>query len=188
MAPLRPAQRGLHNRHAARRVGGQGGEGNGRARARPGRRDLEAVVAGARPPEDRVRRRYRETVTAWLRGGTWWSWSPSQGARTNDGRQNMGHGKGPGEVLIWPARITHVLDFELLGTVTALSRPAYRLKARPFTRGDFDLHSLGGGADEYELARRRRARVPAAGRGAARWGAVPGTGDDRARGRRGHPA
>lgn len=90
-------------------------------------------------------------MTAWFRGGTWWSWSLSQGARTNDGRANMGRGKGPGAVLVWPARIVHVLDFELLGTVTVLSRPAYLLRARPFTRGDFDLHSLGGGADEYEL-------------------------------------
>jgi hypothetical protein len=92
-----------------------------------------------------------ETVTAWFREGTWWSWSPSQGARTNEGRQNMGHGKGPGEVLVWPARIAQLLDFELVGTVAALSRSAYRLRARPFTRDDFDLHSLGRGADEYEL-------------------------------------
>jgi hypothetical protein len=41
-----------------------------------------------------------ETVTAWFQGSTWWSWSPSQGARTNEGRENVGHGKGPGEALV----------------------------------------------------------------------------------------
>jgi hypothetical protein len=92
-----------------------------------------------------------EMVTAWFRGGTWWSWSPSQGARTNEGRQNIGHGKGPGEVMVWPGRIAQVLDFELVGKVEVLSRPAYWLRARPFTRHHFDLHSLGRGADEYEL-------------------------------------
>jgi hypothetical protein len=103
---------------------------------------------------DRLRTEFAvgtETVTAWFRGGTWWSSSPSQGPRTNDGRENRGHGKGPGEVLVWPGPITHVLDFELVGTVAVLSRPAHRLKALPFTRDDFDLHSLGRGADEYEL-------------------------------------
>ena len=92
-----------------------------------------------------------EMVTAWFRGGTWWSWSPSQGARTNEGRHDMGHGKGPGKVLVWPAAIADLLDFELLGTVAVLSRPAYLLRGRPFTRGAFDLHSLGHGADKYEL-------------------------------------
>lgn len=92
-----------------------------------------------------------ETVTAWFQGSTWWSWSPSQGARTNEGRENVGHGKGPGEALVSPARAARVLDFELLGELSFLGRPAYRLRARPFTRGDFDLHKLGSGADEYEL-------------------------------------
>jgi hypothetical protein len=92
-----------------------------------------------------------ETVRAWFRGGTWWSWSPSQGARTNEGREDRGHGKGPGEIMVCPARIAHVLEFEVLGAVRLLSRFAYQVRARPFTRGDFDLHRLGSGADEYEI-------------------------------------
>jgi hypothetical protein len=103
---------------------------------------------------DRLRAEFAvgtETVTAWLSGGTWWSWSPSQGARTNEGRQNFGHGKGPGEVLVSPAQIAHVLDLEPLGSLRVLSRPAYRLRARPFAVGDFALHRLGSGADEYDL-------------------------------------
>ena len=92
-----------------------------------------------------------ETVTAWFQGTTWWSWSPSRGAMTNEGRENMGHGKGPGEVLVSPARAARVLGFELLGALTFLARPAFRLRACPFTKGDFDLNALGRGADEYEL-------------------------------------
>jgi hypothetical protein len=92
-----------------------------------------------------------ETVVAWFEGATWWSWSPSQGARTNEGRQNLQHGKGPGEVLVSPGRAAKVLDFELVGAHTLLARSAYRLLARPAARGDLDLHALGAGADEYEL-------------------------------------
>ena len=43
-----------------------------------------------------------ERVTAVFRGDTWWSWSPSQGAQTNAGRRNMGHGIGPGEGVARP--------------------------------------------------------------------------------------
>jgi len=92
-----------------------------------------------------------EMVMAWFQGTTWWSWSLSQGARTNEGRKNAGHGKGPGEVLVSPARAARVLSFELLGALTFLARPAFLLRARPFSRGDFDLHALGRGADEYKL-------------------------------------
>jgi hypothetical protein len=92
-----------------------------------------------------------ETVTVWFEGATWWSWSPSQGARTNEGRQNLQHGKGPGEVLVSPGQAAKLLDFELLGAHSLLSRSGYRLLARPVARGDLDLHALGAGADEYEL-------------------------------------
>ncbi len=92
-----------------------------------------------------------EIVTAWFQGTTWWSWSPSEGARTNEGRENVRHGKGPGEVLVSPARAARALDFELLGGLSFLARPAWRWRARPFTRGDFDLHALGSGAEDYEL-------------------------------------
>jgi hypothetical protein len=93
-----------------------------------------------------------ETVTVWLHGSTWWSWSPSQGAETNEGRQNVSHdGGGPGRVLVAPARAARVLDFELVGPLTFLSRPAWRLRARLVSRGDSDLDHLGSGADEYGL-------------------------------------
>jgi hypothetical protein len=102
-----------------------------------------------------------EIVTAWFNGATWWSWSPSQGARTNEGREGHGHGKGPGEVLLSPARVAHVLDFEQSGHLVFLGRRAYGLTARPFAagdhdlerrlRGDFDLSALGRGAEDYEF-------------------------------------
>jgi hypothetical protein len=102
-----------------------------------------------------------ETVTAWFRGATWWSWSSSQGARTNESHEDFGHGKGPGEVMVSPGPVADVLDFELLGTLSALARPAYRLRARPLglddvgpgsdTNADVTLHALGAGAHEYEL-------------------------------------
>ncbi len=92
-----------------------------------------------------------EMVTAWFQGTTWWDWSPSEGPRTNEGLGSVRHGKGPGEVLISPARAARALDFELLGELRFLARPAHRLRARSFTRGDFDLHALGLGADEYEF-------------------------------------
>lgn len=98
-----------------------------------------------------------ETLTAWFRGTTWWSWSPSQGARTNEGHEDMGHGKGPGEILVSPAPLAQVLDLGPLGRHTFLDRQAYRLRARPLSRGrarnlaDATLHSLGRGADEYDL-------------------------------------
>jgi hypothetical protein len=122
----------------------------------PGAVVLRAVRASGEPePEageetwrlwleapDRLRAEFAvgtEMVTAWFSGGTWWSWSPSQGARTNEGRQNMGHGKGPGEVRVSPAPLTQVLDFELLGELTVLSRRAYRLRARPRVGTGADL-------------------------------------------------
>ena len=86
------------------------------------------MVGVARPPEVRVRHRHRDGD----RLVPWWyvvELVALTGARTNEGRQDMGHGKGPGEVLVWPAAIAHVLDFELVGTVIVLSRPAYLLRA-----------------------------------------------------------
>ena len=102
-----------------------------------------------------------DTVTVWSRGTTWWSWSPSQGARTNESRWSVGHGKGPGEIMVLPGQTAHVLHLELLEPLTVLTRPAYRLRARRPNQGDLDLrardqadavlYALGQGADEYEL-------------------------------------
>lgn len=99
-----------------------------------------------------------DTVTVWFSGTTWWSWSPSQGARTNQSRRNVAYayGKGPGEVMVLPSQTAHVLHLELLGPLTVLARRAYRLRARPPSlrardQADAVLYALGQGAHEYEL-------------------------------------
>ncbi|MGA3220626.1 MAG: hypothetical protein ABSE77_16335 [Acidimicrobiales bacterium] len=89
-----------------------------------------------------------ETVTTRFRGATWWSWSASQGARTNQGQPNVHAGKGPGEVMASPGRVARGLDVAPLGTVSFRSGPAYRVRARPEPGNDFALHPLGRGADE----------------------------------------
>jgi hypothetical protein len=49
---------------------------------------------------DRIRAEFgvvEDWITAVFRGDAWWSWAPSRGgARTNGGRQDVGHAKGPG--------------------------------------------------------------------------------------------
>ncbi|MGO9659465.1 MAG: hypothetical protein ACLP7F_14070 [Acidimicrobiales bacterium] len=138
----------------ARGVGSGGGGVVVRASGKPEAEECEETWRLWSEAPDRLRAEFAvgtETVTAWFSGGTWWSWSPSQGARTNEGCQNFGHGKGPGAVLVSPAQIAHVLDLEPLGGLRVLSRSAHRLRARPFATGDFALHRLGSGADEYDL-------------------------------------
>lgn len=91
-----------------------------------------------------------EMVTAWFEGATWWSWSPSQGARTNEGREHVTHGKGPGEAMACPAPAVEHLGLELLGPTTVLGRSAHRVRARP--PGSYGANfSLGRGAEEVEL-------------------------------------
>jgi outer membrane lipoprotein-sorting protein len=111
----------------------------------------------------------QEMVTAVFEGGTWWSWSPSQGARTNGGRPDSGHGAGPGEVLVDPTTVLWAVKLELLGEGEFLGRTVYRLRATPISDAEaeadvskrlragqppypsFALHELGSGADDYEL-------------------------------------
>jgi outer membrane lipoprotein-sorting protein len=94
----------------------------------------------------------RETVTAVFRGNSWWSWAQSQGVHTNDGLENLHHGKGPGEILLHPAALTPCLKFELRGSITQLGRLAYKVRGTPIIgEDDCSLNDLGLGADEYEL-------------------------------------
>jgi hypothetical protein len=63
-------------------------------------------------PPDRVRAEFvagDETVTAVIRGDTWWSWSPSYGARTNQGNPQHSHGTGPADSLVYPTAILPVV-------------------------------------------------------------------------------
>lgn len=91
-----------------------------------------------------------EMVTTWFRGATWWSWSPSEGARTNEGHEDLEHGKGPGETMACPEVAVGDLGLELLGPTTFLERSAYRVRARPATSYGV-TSSFGRGAEEVEL-------------------------------------
>ena len=108
----------------------------------------------ARP--DRMRAEFRagdETVTAVFAGVRWWSRSPN-GFRSNDGDPRHGHGIGPGEALLEPARhLEHLVVRDTVET-TFLSRPVRRMIAepRPWTfESSSTLHRLGAGGDRYEL-------------------------------------
>lgn len=112
----------------------------------------------ARP--DRVRAEFSvghgEMVTAVVDGGTWWSWSPSTGAQTNEGRENAETGLGPGVALMHPAVFLPAVDLEIRGQTTRLGRSAHEVLAVPTSSDDGEensglLHGIGSGAEEYEL-------------------------------------
>jgi outer membrane lipoprotein-sorting protein len=98
-----------------------------------------------------------ETVTAVVDGRTWWSWSPSAGALTNEGSENAETGLGPGIALVHPAAILPAVDLEIRGRTTRRARSAYRVLAVSATGNDDEeedsglLHGIGSGAEEYEL-------------------------------------
>ena len=109
----------------------------------------------ARP--DHIRTEFRvgdETVIAIFAGTRWWSLSP-RGFLSNDGDPSHGHGIGPGEALLDPAR--HMAHLRVLSTppATFLSRLTTLVSAEPQPAEDpdstFALHALGAGADRYEL-------------------------------------
>jgi len=96
-----------------------------------------------------------EIVTVVVDGSTWWSWSPSTGALTNEGSENAETGLGPGTALVHPAVILPAIDLEIRGRTTKLDRSVYEVLATP-SEGDEDedaglLHGIGSGADVYEL-------------------------------------
>ncbi len=110
-------------------------------------------------PPDRVRAEFLagdETVTAVIDGDTWWSSSPSYGARTNQGDPRHSHGTGPGEPLVHTAGILPAVRLAIEGTVRVLGRPALGVRATPLPEdpeGHWhgSLHGLGSGADAYDL-------------------------------------
>ena len=96
----------------------------------------------------------QEIVTAVWVGDTWWSWSPSQGAMTNNGQPNHSHGKGPSEALIETQALLGALTLEVLGRGQLLGREVLKAMAtpRPLPMPSMALHGLGPGADDYVLA------------------------------------
>jgi outer membrane lipoprotein-sorting protein len=109
---------------------------------------------------DRIRAEFSvghgEMVIAVVDGKTWWSWSPSSGALTNEGSENAETGLGPGTDLVHPAAILPAVDLEVRGRTTKLGRSAYEVLAVPTTGNDDEedfglLHGIGSGAEEYEL-------------------------------------
>jgi hypothetical protein len=100
-----------------------------------------------------------ERLTVVFRGGDWWSWSASRGARSNEARTNDHHGVGPSEGLLQTALLPRALQLEELSRGRVLGRGAIHLRGSPrtpTTADDFrlttgSLHPLGLGADEYLL-------------------------------------
>jgi outer membrane lipoprotein-sorting protein len=102
-----------------------------------------------------------ETVIAVFRGTTWWSVSPSLGARTNEGNPRSGHGTGPGYPLTDPGRLALALELTLGASTTVAGREALRAMGTPIPPDRLDvfeeehdvaLSDIGMGSTEYELA------------------------------------
>jgi outer membrane lipoprotein-sorting protein len=97
-----------------------------------------------------------DMVTAVVDGPTWWSWSPSTGALTNEGSENAETGLGPGTALVHPAVILPAIDLEIRGRTRKLDRSVYEVVATP-SEGDEEeqnaglLHGIGSGAEQYTL-------------------------------------
>jgi outer membrane lipoprotein-sorting protein len=96
-----------------------------------------------------------EMVTAVVDGPTWWSWSPSMGALTNEGREDSETGLGPGTALVHPAVILPAVDLEIRGRATKDGRSVYEVLALPTADEDEEslvqVHGIGSGAEEYTL-------------------------------------
>jgi outer membrane lipoprotein-sorting protein len=114
-------------------------------------------------PDD-VRTEFRvgtETVTAVIKGSTWWSCAPSRGGRTNGGDDHISHGMGSGYPMTDPAALSQALAFGPTTSTTFLDRPALEVSAHPMDPESFDFDEqihvdraqseLGRGADEYRL-------------------------------------
>lgn len=97
----------------------------------------------------------QEIVTAVWMGDTWWSWSPSQGAMTNNGDPNRRHGKGPSEPLVETQALLGAVTFEFLGRADLLGREVLNARAIPHPQSMASmgaLHGLGSRADDYHLS------------------------------------
>jgi len=84
-------------------------------------------------------------------GERWWSWSATQGRRTDHGRSDHRHGRGDGAPLADPPALLG----ELVLTVAAADRAAITAVAGPRTHSGNHpgprllLHEIGAGADAY---------------------------------------
>lgn len=96
-----------------------------------------------------------DTVTVVYDGATFWSWSPSSGARTNAGRAEESHGLGGGGTLLESIPLLSSLRFLGVERVEAVGRPALRAHAEPRPAAPLSLglslHALGAGAEMYVL-------------------------------------
>jgi outer membrane lipoprotein-sorting protein len=96
-----------------------------------------------------------EQVAVVYDGDTYWSWSPSRGARTNAGRDNESHGLGSGPTLLDTVGLLSILRFSVLGQSQLLGRPAIEVAAEPRPTPQFFpkmvLSALGRGADDYRF-------------------------------------
>lgn len=112
---------------------------------------------------DRKRAEFMVGAELWtvvFRGERWWSWSPSRGSNTNEGRPNFRHGGGPSEGLLTTNLLSRALHLEEVSRGTLLGRHVVHLRGSPRairTADDFQtmtqaLHPFGKGADEYLFA------------------------------------
>ncbi len=97
-----------------------------------------------------------ESVTTVVDGTTWWSWSSSSIVVTNEGRDDVETGIGPGVTLVWPAVILPSMELEIRGRTMRLGRKAYSVLAHPASSAEDAndeavLSGIGAGAEEYEL-------------------------------------
>ena len=96
-----------------------------------------------------------DTVAAVFIGQHWWVWSPSRSFVTNNGAPNHGHGFGPAEALIDPARHLASLQLGDVAMTSFRERQAFPVTALPRTDDEHGFnrtfHILGGGADLYKL-------------------------------------
>lgn len=97
-----------------------------------------------------------DRVTVVFDGPTWWSWSARDGALTNGGRANHGHGSGSSLVLLETTPLLAALRLEFLGDEVVIGRAAFsvcgRLRGVDGVANTNALSSFGLGADEYRLA------------------------------------
>lgn len=108
---------------------------------------------------DKIRTQFQvgnETVTAVFAGSEWWGWSRSMGFRSNGGDPNTSHGLGPAAVLVDTPSLLGSVKIQTVSRNTFLSRSGYLVGAVPANFDEhhaprFVLHSLGAGADRYEL-------------------------------------
>ena len=116
----------------------------------------------------RAEDRYRQEIEGGKRDGgylvrdgkLWWNWDPLSGARSNEDDPEHGLGVGGEElaVMLDPTPLLGLLRFRVTGRVAVAGRPAIVAEALPRLGRSrtpwrsFDLHSLGTGAERFELA------------------------------------